>query len=149
MGGSAADGRASGTLQNATAIPYYGSLMLASGFSYQPRVMDVQAGGVHANALRGDGCVGFLDDRASISLDYTAGRQTLTVSATGTDDLNLVMRTPSGIYYCNDDATGSDPRIDLRSAESGTYQIWVGTWESTSRLRLAHVGLSENGEVVR
>ena len=48
-------------------------------------------------------------------------------SARGTD-LTLLVRSPSGIVTCNDDADGLNPTVELIGAMPGEYQVYVGNF---------------------
>lgn len=51
----------------------------------------------------------------------------LWVQATAPDvDTTLVVVTPDGSVYCNDDYTGHDPAIGIADAVPGDYAVWVG-----------------------
>lgn len=116
-------------------IPFFGTSTLEAGFSSDPRTVTVSAGGGVLNPLDGPGCVGYIGVLPTHIVDYTAGaHSTLTFSSAPTDpagDLTLVVRTPSGVYHCDDDSgEGTNPRIDVDSPESGEYRIWAGSFSN-------------------
>lgn len=149
--GSYADGgaSASGIVEGWALDPYFGTLMLAAGFSGDPRTVEVNAGGAQANPLSGIGCAGSIGMAPDVVVDYQAGSYDLTFSASSDTDLTLVVRTPNGAYYCDDDGgEGSNPRIDLDAPQSGAYQVWVGTYLEDAMGAAAVFGVSEIGAEV-
>lgn len=83
------------------------------------------AGSALVNPVDGDGCRGLIDARPTLA--FTAGATPLSVrAASGDTDLVMVARAPSGRWFCSDDASGSDPRIE--TDEAGRYAVWVGTY---------------------
>jgi hypothetical protein len=50
-------------------------------------------------------------------------------SARGTD-LTLLVRTPSGVVYCNDDSDGLNPVVEISAPATGPYQVYVGNYSA-------------------
>jgi len=140
-------GPASGSIPGAYADPLFGTHSLPAGFSGDPRLFDVNAGGVDANPLDGFGCVGNIAaSQPDVVIDYAAGSLPLTISAASEVDLSLVVMTPSGAYFCDDDSgEGLNPRIDVDGPESGAYRVWVGTFSSDAGVVASVLGVSELG----
>ena len=137
---------ASGSVSEWRGEPYFGTTVLSSGFSGDPRLVDIEAGGSRRNPLSGAGCTGYIGTRPDAVLRYTAGSLGLTLSAAASEDLSLVVRTPGGRYYCDDDSgEGLNPRLDFPTPESGSYQIWVGTYSDTDTLISSRLAISELG----
>ena len=118
------------------ADPLFGSVSLQRGFSPDPHIVDVTAGGLvdtsnidldcgftssfptYAFSLRGGASEGFL--------------RIFFVTSDGTDT-TLVVHTPSQEWLCMDNSSygsGMDPVVDIEFATSGKYAIWVGTKQS-------------------
>ncbi len=151
--GSASGGataRASGSVDGWNNDPYFGRTSLQSGFGGDPHVISVSAGGSMANPLSGTGCTGYIGNSAPDAVvNFTAGSLALTFSAAASSDLSLVVRAPSGSYYCDDDSgDGYNPKIMINGPSSGNYQIWVGTYAQSSELIPSRVGVSELGRAV-
>lgn len=134
------------------AAPLHGVVRLEAGFLPDPHRVEIEAGGRNRNPLSGEGCVAFLDaSRATVHLAYDSdGTFDLTLSATSDHDLTLVVRTPAGQFFCNDDADGTlDPRITLARPSSGTYAVWVGSWQEggsvSGTLAFSEVGRRAEG----
>ncbi len=128
-------------------LPRFGVVRLEAGFLPDPHRVQVTGGGGDANPRSEAGCVGHL--RAgppTVRLDFQAGTLPLTIGAKGADDLNLVVQLPDGRFVCDDDG-GDDlnPRLVLDRPGSGSYAIWVGTWESLPQGVAAEVTFSEIG----
>ncbi|AZU03541.1 peptidase domain-containing protein [Glycocaulis alkaliphilus] len=131
--------------QDFTLQPTYGETSLRAGFSPDPHVVDLQAGGsVRANSLRDSGsgnavrdgrCAGSIADAPDYSLNFTAGGGTLPlrIGASSSSDTTLVINGPDGSWYCDDDGgEGLNPLIEFNNPSSGRYDIWVGTFGSSS-----------------
>jgi hypothetical protein len=139
--------------QDFTLPPSYGETALRAGFSPDPFTVDLQSGGpIRANTLRDnsggnavrDGrCAGNIADAPDFSLNFTPGSLPLIISVASDTDTTLVINGPDGRWYCDDDSgVGTNPSIRWQSPQSGQYDIWVGTWGSTS-VRPAELHISE------
>ncbi|MGE0829832.1 MAG: hypothetical protein AB7O04_10835 [Hyphomonadaceae bacterium] len=132
---------------NTSANGTYGRVTLVSGFEPDPAAAEVTAGGsLDASVAAGEQCMGFIAQRPDYTLRYTAEDLPLFVSATSDVDTTLVVRTPSGAYVCDDDASeGVNPGIHLPNPETGRYQIWVGTFAADGGTPQAQLYISEIG----
>ncbi len=133
---------------NWRADPVFGTLRLSGGFSDDPRTEVVRAGGADANPVTGEGCVGFLNAAApDLNVAYTASTYDLTFSAASETDASLVVRTPDGRWLCDDDGAdvGLNPTLTVAGAPSGTYHLWVATYQATDERPRTVVGVSEIG----
>ena len=129
--------------------PYAQTLTLRSGFSGDPRVVDVTPGGASANPLNGPGCVGYIGYRPDVVVNYSAGSFDLTFSASSETDINLVVRAPDGRYYCDDDSgDGLDPMLTVSNPRSGRYAVWVGVYGESGEYVDGVFGISELGNAV-
>lgn len=139
-------GAASGTVSGWDGEPYFGTAVLRAGFTDDPHLITVRAGGSQPNPLTGAGCQGSIGFSPDAVVRYTAGVLPLTFSAAAAQDLSLVVRTPSGRYFCDDDSgEGLNPRIDFEEPESGAYRVWVGTYTEGSAMVDGRLGVSELG----
>lgn len=124
--------------------PTYGAVNLRTGYTPDPHVRQIQSGGsVNAQRL-GNNCVGMIANAPDYRVTFQAGQLPLTISATSQTDTTLVINGPDGRWYCNDDANGVNPSVTFRAPRSGQYDIWVGTYGSTSnaptRLAISEIG---------
>jgi len=149
MGGAPAP--APSTSLNWSAAPLFGTVALRAGFSPDPNVANVNAGGSDRNPISGAGCTGYLTASApDLKLNYTAGSLGLTLSATADRDLSMVVRTPDGTWLCDDDSgEGLDPLITISNPRSGEYAIWVATFSQTDQRPQSRVTISELGRNAR
>lgn len=111
-------------------------LSYSSDQLWSPRTHQLIAGG-NLN-LRNCGTVpgvGHIVRQADFTLNF-AGNQigrALELRARGDCDTVLLINDPAGRWHFVDDADGSrDPRIRLPRAQTGTYRIWVGTYDSST-----------------
>ena len=122
-----------GSNPNWQATPTYGTIDLDAGFSPDPYRQDVTAGGDDEVELSAPNCSGFIHAEApDFDLNYEAGSLELFIYARAKTDVTLVVNQPDGTWICNDDEMGTDPMIRLQSPRSGNYNIWIGTYESSS-----------------
>ena len=128
-----------------SAAANYGEVALNSGFSPDPRVVSLRAGGsVDAHAV-GEACSGFVTTSPDYKLTYTAGSLPLIISVAAATDTTLVINGPDGQWYCDDDGgvNGSNPSVRFNNPGSGRYDIYVGTYRSgasqPARLHISEV----------
>ena len=122
---------------------YYGEVRLSAGFTPDPHLVRVQAGGSQAASNRASGCMGNIGDRPDFRLNYTSGTFPLYISADSMADTTLVVRAPNGSYYCDDDSgEGLNPRVWMQNPMSGNYDIWVGTF-GVNEFHSAELNISE------
>jgi hypothetical protein len=126
--------------QDTNADPNYGTVTLRSGFTPDPRVVPLQAGGDIAASEAGSSCAGFITDAPDVRLVYSAGSLPLIISVDSGEDTTLVVNAPDGRFYCDDDSgvRGMNPMVRFNNPRSGRYEIWVGTYRAgaTQRARL-------------
>lgn len=105
---------------------------------YDPKYFNVTAGGDYSlqrscrniyNSLRSDKGEGFFPIRPDFTLE-TPGLAgfTLVVAVVSDCDSTLLINTPAGNWYYDDDDNGNlDAMISLTAPSSGILDIWVGT----------------------
>lgn len=128
---------------NSNSRATYGSVSLDTGFTPDPYLIRVQAGGANSASNMASGCAGYIASAPDVELNYRAGSLPLYISADSMADTTLVVRAPNGSIYCDDDSgEGTNPRVWLEIPISGTYDIWVGTY-SSGALQSAELNISE------
>lgn len=119
--------------QDYRAEPIYGYVDLQSGFSPDPYMLEVTAGGdVSAETLvLPGGCEGYIHPQAPhLSVNYEAGQFPLQIYVRAQTDTTLIINDPSGAWRCDDDSLGVDPALRFTSPMNGQYDVWVGTFEA-------------------
>lgn len=128
---------------NSSAQGTFGQIQLRSGFTPDPRVTNLNAGGPIDVSTVSDNCRGFIAERPSYTLRYRAGELPLYVGVTADDDTTLVIKGPDGQWMCDDDSGDNlNPVVSWTNPRSGRYQIWVGRF-GTSDLAPAQLYISE------
>ena len=119
-------------------------LNLAPGFSPALITATGSADGITDASSLDANCRGQIPIVPQHVLNVTAAipNLTLLVDAPEPADTTLVVRTPTGAYLCNDDATGYNPAISGAFAP-GTYEVFVGAYSSDSRGITYHFGVTE------
>jgi len=127
-GGTTADVR-----PDVGAQPLYGTANLGAGFSPDPHVTSIDAGGSDQNPISGSGCAGYINaERPDLDLNYSSGSFKLFIYAQSSSDTTLLVNLPDGSWVCSDDAMGRNPVVALDNPPSGNYNIWVGTYAAGS-----------------
>jgi hypothetical protein len=113
--------------QNPGLNPTYGSVNLNAGFTPDPFVKELAAGGPVRTKL--GGVSSFVANAPDFRLNYTKGKFRLTIRVEAQKDTTLLINTPSGKWIANDDGAGApNPEITFTVPESGRYDIFVGTF---------------------
>lgn len=130
--------------QDANLQPNYGTVTLNTGFTPDPRVVPLQAGGDISAQRAGSNCSGFITSAPDVRLVYTAGSLPLIISVASGADTTLVVNAPDGTFLCDDDGgvNGANPSIRISNPQSGRYEIWVGTYRS-GQPQAARLNISE------
>lgn len=129
--------------QDSSANPSYGTLTLSSGFTPDPNITSVQAGGSTDASNIGSPCTGTIANAPDVRLNYSAGSLPLLISVASDHDTTLVINAPDGQWYCDDDSgEGVNPLVNFPKPMSGRYEIWVGTY-SSGEYRSAQLHISE------
>ncbi len=112
-------------------IPTYGSVALSAGFVPDPYEVAITSGGVYSASWElGSACTGYINDAPDFNVQWSGATEELFIGFTSSADTTLVVRTPSGFYWCSDDVFGLDPEVLLSYPQAGTYQVWVGSYHS-------------------
>lgn len=113
-----------------------------AGFMPQPIVRSGTAGAKGAVSARDGssldpsgmaGCIGSFPATAQHQIILAAPIPLLRVLVDSpTNDLTLAVRTPDGVWHCNDDSgdpgNGLNPTVELYAPPPGTIEVWVGTY---------------------
>lgn len=131
--------------QNFDADPTYGEFHLEPGFTPDPALLSVMAGGDLDASDKFEDCKGFISEAPDVRLfwdsESTSGL-TIKISALSNADTTLVVNGPDGKWYCDDDSgEDSNPSVELTPA-TGRYEIWIGTY-SEGEIKKAVLGISE------
>lgn len=131
--------------QDTNADPNYGELTLSAGFTPDPALLTLQAGGNLSASEKFEGCTGYITATPDVRLYWDGsgkGSPNLKFSAVSNADTTLIVNGPDGKWYCDDD-TGEDsnPLVEL-TPMNGRYEIWVGTY-SDDETKNAVLSISE------
>lgn len=133
--------------QNYDASANYGDLHLQPGFTPDPALVSLLAGGGLDASARFQSCRGYITETPDLRLFWDGTRKggpTLKISAISNADTTLVINGPDGQWYCDDDAgEDSNPMLEL-TPQVGRYEIWVGVY-SQGDSRRAVLSISEVG----
>lgn len=126
------------------ANPAYGTVTLRGGFLPDPRTVGVRAGGSIAASRVVGSCRGYVAAAPDVRLNYSPGSLPLILSVDSQSDTTLLVRSPSGRWYCDDDGgEGLNPSLRFAQPENGRYDIWVGNYSSSGATPAATLHISE------
>ena len=120
-----------------------GVLDLTAGFEDDPLVVPIAAGGQKNAAELGVECHGLIADRPDVSISYSSGEYELNFAVFSENDTTLVINSPTGDWFCNDDYNSLNPHISFEDPESGRYDIWIGVYSEEDELSMAQLLVSE------
>lgn len=133
--------------------PFFGEHRLRAGFTPDPFLVDITAGGdIDISYLGGD-CVGHISQNPDTQLHWSGDSDYLTfkfVPDQPGDDTTLIINAPDGSWYCNDDAHSGtlDPALTFYSPDEGRFDIWVGTFHDgefiSGQLQITELEIAEN-----
>ena len=115
--------------QNMSLPANYGEIILNSGFTPDPYVVAVVAGGNIDAAGIGGACRGSISSAPDFQITYRAGSLPLAIRTRSGADTTLVVNGPDGRWYCDDDSFGNlNAQVFFSNPQSGVYDIWVGSF---------------------
>lgn len=115
--------------QNTGLNANFGSINLQSGFTPDPYRVNIQAGGNINASNAANGCVGQISNAPDFEVTYSSGSLPLVFRTQSNVDTTLVVNGPDGLWYCDDDGgDGLNAQVTFSKPQSGTYDIWVGTY---------------------
>jgi hypothetical protein len=117
--------------------PLYGLANLQRGFSPDPHIVGVGAGGTFDTSAINLAC-GFTTDAPTFAFNLSGGASEgfLRIYFVPSDDgmdTKLIVHTPNQEWICKDNSSNSSragPVLDIEYAASGKYSIWVGMQQS-------------------
>lgn len=121
----------------------YGTINLSAGFSPDPYMRSISAGGSTPVPDYNAGCRGYASSNPDIDLNYSAGGYQLNIYAKSGQDITLIVNAPDGSWWCSDDANGTNPHVNFTNPRSGQYNIWIGTYRSSGTLPESVLYISE------
>lgn len=131
--------------QDWTAPPVFGSASLSSGFTPDPNVTLIRAGGSLAASAASPDCRGYVTSAPSFVVRYggSVAEADLFVSAGSESDTTLVVRGPDGLWRCDDDGgEGLNPALIIAKPDAGDYAVWVGTYRQMPEAPAANLYFS-------
>lgn len=116
--------------------PTFATVPMTSGFSPDPWIVTVLAGGPvnMAEEEPGAGCFGGVAAIPDVNIEWLEeSTGAIRVFFTSLADTTIIVLDPEGNYLCNDDsgisgANPLDPAVLINEPIVGTYHIWIGTY---------------------
>lgn len=127
------------TLLDPSLTPRAGVVQLRMGFLPDPNVTPLASGGPVDVAYLGGECRGFASAAPGLIVEWTGRSRALYVLFEAerlNADATLIVLSPEGEWYCNDDAhlRTLNPMVVLRTPGPGNYAIWVGSYSPADSL---------------
>lgn len=115
------------------------AITLEPGFLPDPNTTERTASGVVDLSTQNIGdCRGYVMSTPDAYLNWSGSGYPLYFAfeaGAGGGDAVMVINDGNGNWYCNDDAGGTlNPGISFKSAPSGVYQIWTGTFSQSANV---------------
>lgn len=118
--------------QDAGLTANFGEIRLDSGFTPDPYRVSMTAGGsidAYTETSLPAACVGEISNAPDFEVTYSAGSLPLVFRTRSSTDTTLIINGPNGQWYCDDDSWGDgDAEVRFSRPQSGTYDVWVGTF---------------------
>lgn len=117
--------------QDYNAAPNYGDITLSPGFTPDPHLVSLRAGGNVNAGNAASGCSGYITNAPDFRLNWSGkGSLNLKISVVSNSDTTLVVNGPNGEWYCDDDSGDETNPLVTLGAAAGRYEIWIGTYAS-------------------
>lgn len=113
--------------------PHFGSIELWAGFTPDPYVRNITAGGTHNLASCGLNAAGYVTVRPDFDLYWNGNSSQLTIAVQSRADAILLVSAPDGSWYYSDDYRGTDPAVTFHNPQQGLYDIWIGSYDGSRR----------------
>lgn len=108
--------------------PNFGGVELSAGFTPDPHVLEMVAGGdIDLSSCDSD-AAGFVTAAPDFNLQWGGESAQLTIAVEAEADTVLLINDAEGNWYFNDDHDGLNPGIVIEEPAEGLYSIWVGTF---------------------
>lgn len=114
--------------------PYFGTIELYAGFTPDPYVRNITAGGTQNLDRCGLNAAGYVTVRPDFDLYWNGSSSQITIAVeVNRADAILLINAPDGSWWYNDDYRGTNPAITFYNPQEGLYDIWVGTYDGSRR----------------
>ena len=88
--------------------------------------------------LQGAACNGYVGREPSAWV-HVEGEEPFSIVTGQGADLVMAVRSPSGQWWCSDDAVDLAPGVEVADVEDGTYRIWVGPFSQEAGVAMTNL----------
>jgi hypothetical protein len=113
--------------------PHFGQIDLWAGFTPDPYVRSITAGGTTDIGRCGLNASGYVTTRPDFDLYWNGASQQLTIAVEARADAILLINAPDGSWWYSDDYRGTNPAVTFYNPQEGLYDIWVGSYDGSRR----------------
>lgn len=113
--------------------PYFGTVSLSAGFSPDPYIRNITAGGTNRLENCGLNAAGFVTTRPDFDLYWQGSTSQFTIAIEAGADAVLLVNAPDGSWHYSDDYRGTNPALTFYNPMEGLYDIWIGSYDGSRR----------------
>lgn len=113
--------------------PHFGTVQLVAGFTPDPYVRNITAGGTNRLDRCGLNAAGYVTTRPDFDLYWQGQAAQVTIAIRSGADAVLLVNAPDGSWHYSDDYRGTDPAITFFNPQQGLYDIWIGSYDGSRR----------------
>ena len=129
---------------NPSLAPNSGSTVLRTGFTPDPRQVQVTAGGTVDGSHLPGSCSGMISEAPDYRVTFTPGSLPLAFRTVSSADTTLIINDPNGNWVCDDDSNGNtNAKVVFQKPAAGVYDVWVGVFGSTATSAPATLQITE------
>lgn len=116
------------------ASPSFGQIDLWAGFTPDPYVRNITAGGGYdlAGCFGSNGWGGSVASKPDFDLYWNGASAELTIAVRSRGDAVLLINAPDGQWYFADNTSSGDEAVTFSNPQEGLYDIWIGAYNGGS-----------------
>lgn len=132
------------------AMSAFGVDVLEEGFTPDPFIIELRAGGSFSAADIDPACNGYVAESASYSFEYRPDDNLVLGLYLGESaaDTTLAVQDPGGQWHCSDDyseTSAGAPGVRIAEPSGGIYKVWAGVFAEVEMGTPVELAITETG----